>query len=1093
MDSKDIITLVVALIGGIATIVAAIITTRKKDKDNKKLSEDNQKHEDNTDEIETAREKAKELTDFKEYQTNISINGQDFFGRKKDLHEVKSLFLNSKKRLITITGTGGIGKTRFSKEIGLDLQKNYSGGVWFVDLTETTTISGIAYEIFEVFDRRHSSNQTTDTHAVIELLNHRGKTLLILDNFEQIVELSNQSITYWLDKLPDVDFLVTSRTPLKIAIEQQFQLSPLEIPDKNETDYEKIVENNSVKLFTCISKRVYPNFTLQENDINTLNSIVSYLEGLPLAIVIVASRIKYSNLENIEKELSNILNLSQRNRDTHEKHQTLYDTVLWSFNLLKEVEKEVFLKLKVFKDGFTLNSIKKIVLKNDDRLIDILDSLIENSLIYTDRTEQELRYKILIPIQEFINKKSEVYFQKKILNALEKEYCNFFYNLSIKHRSTLNTRSSIDALSFEMENILHTQDLYIKNFEYEKAAETILIFVEVLTLKGPTSLRIPRLKKSYDTLSDKHTETSGKLKLELIKTHLSRGEWSLAESLIYKLLENNQYLENIFEKAKVFMLLSTIASNYGFLKRSIYFRIKASEIFKMTESSVQLAECYIGLGASNERLKNYEDAMNYFSLAEEIAKSENNQVLSIKIHNRKGLAFWHHGKPSLGLKEINAALRLSNLMGNNLLFAANTTNKGLILSDLNRIDESLEYFEIAETFHRELRTLHWASVNYGGWGRSLILKNNNLQTRKAIDYIKNSEKIAREVYYPEDLAMSLGDLGRAYLQLEEWRNAYEAVSEAIYLERKMGATDEHRHFCNLVVFGQCCFILDKKIELWETITRANDLINVIGIDENYPIRKAAMDFLKLKELSLKSKFPILSETPIVLKNLNLSSKFFSNLPNLIKKVSKNEMYEYPWFLIEDSLKERNIKSIKLFGYGSLINKASASKTINTKSVNEYTLASGLGFKRLLNYNMPDEVRKRSLYNNPIGELYNGLFNVEYTGSVNDLLNGVMIDVTVDEFENLRKREIGYDLLPIVCIPHDKETDEYVLAYTLSCSDRKWGERNLLNKKLLPHKTYVDLCKEGAKKISKEFYEEFLRTSYLADGKTTLQDYKFPIR
>jgi hypothetical protein len=194
-------------------------------------------------------------------------------------------------------------------------------------------------------------------------------------------------------------------------------------------------------------------------------------------------------------------------------------------------------------------------------------------------------------------------------------------------------------------------------------------------------------------------------------------------------------------------------------------------------------------------------------------------------------------------------------------------------------------------------------------------------------------------------------------------------------------------------------------------------------------------------------------------------------------------YEYPWRGFETDLRESGRKTIRLFGYGSLLNLESALRTF-PGTAERFTPALAFGIVRLFNFEMPEAVRRRyTLFKNP---LERGLLNARVTGFMTDVANGVLVDVGIDEIQALRTREVGYDLRPLVCVPWERGSEAVpVLAYVLTCPDRLWEGRPLTNRELSPHRGYLRQCCEGAKSYSEGFGRFWQETTYLADGETRI--------
>ena len=186
------------------------------------------------------------------------------------------------------------------------------------------------------------------------------------------------------------------------------------------------------------------------------------------------------------------------------------------------------------------------------------------------------------------------------------------------------------------------------------------------------------------------------------------------------------------------------------------------------------------------------------------------------------------------------------------------------------------------------------------------------------------------------------------------------------------------------------------------------------------------------------------------------------------------IYPYPWTAF---LEQKT--SFHLFGYGSLINQYSSQQAINNSA--SLVPVMGYGIRRVLNYDPDEHVRSRAIYQDPErGDEYFGVFNLEYTGRIDDAANGVMRVVEQADFENFVRREVGYSLVGIQCRDFEKSDSPLIEAYTLVAPPYFDG-RKLVNNDLLPNVPYYRVCRDGAAHISEKFLEVWLDTSFLGNG------------
>jgi hypothetical protein len=195
-------------------------------------------------------------------------------------------------------------------------------------------------------------------------------------------------------------------------------------------------------------------------------------------------------------------------------------------------------------------------------------------------------------------------------------------------------------------------------------------------------------------------------------------------------------------------------------------------------------------------------------------------------------------------------------------------------------------------------------------------------------------------------------------------------------------------------------------------------------------------------------------------------------------------FAYPWDGLEEKILSSPEKSVKLLGYGSLLNLQSAVTTIPGAARQEFAPALAVGAKRVFDYAMPDDlIRKRG---GDVNGPEKAALNVRFTGHTDDILNGRILLIGVADVAALRTREYGYNLRPVRCIPWHAPDSEPFVAYVLAAESEMAGDRRVLDSGLLPNLPYVRLCYLGARSVSTEFSEVFLDTSFLPDGRTSLR-------
>ena len=298
------------------------------------------------------------------HRSTLPVQPTPLVGRRRELRELCGLLPDS--RLVTLTGPGGTGKTRVALQVAAEVVDEYADGVWWVPLSTLR-------------DPRRVLPAIAAALGAEELVSHlRGQRgLLLLDNFEQVVE-SAPELARLLGEAPGVTLLVTSRQPLRIAGEQEYEIEPL--PD-----------DDAVELFVTRARQHQRGFEPDEH----VHEICRRLDGLPLALELAAARIRMLEPEAQLRRLDQRLELlAGGRRDAPERQRTLSATIAWSHDLLAPEEQQLFARLSVFAGGWSLEAAEQVA----GGELDTLQSLVDKSLV---RTGQPGRFFMLETIREF--------------------------------------------------------------------------------------------------------------------------------------------------------------------------------------------------------------------------------------------------------------------------------------------------------------------------------------------------------------------------------------------------------------------------------------------------------------------------------------------------------------------------------------------------------------------------------------------------------------------------------------------------------------------------------------------------------------------
>ena len=341
-----------------------------------------------------------------ELPNNLPQLMTSFRGRERELHDVKALL--SRVRLVTLLGMGGLGKTRLSLQVAAELMPQYPDGVWFIDLApirDPGLVVGEAAQVLDVMEERGRP-------LIQTLCNHlkTRRVLLILDNCEHLTKAAADLANAVLRAAPKVCILASSRETLRVPGEQTYPVHPLPVPARN-ANVAALLRSPAVRLFIDRAKQHRPSFTLTSREAPAVAEMVVRLEGIPLALELAAARMKSMTVTDINARLKDRFKLLTGGGTVLlERQQTLRALVDWSYVLLTPEEQKVFARLSVFMGGFDLAAAEVVCgaepLSSFD-VVDLLQSLVEKSLVMLDQREENTRYQVLETIRDYAHEKLE--------------------------------------------------------------------------------------------------------------------------------------------------------------------------------------------------------------------------------------------------------------------------------------------------------------------------------------------------------------------------------------------------------------------------------------------------------------------------------------------------------------------------------------------------------------------------------------------------------------------------------------------------------------------------------------------------------------
>jgi predicted ATPase/class 3 adenylate cyclase len=546
---------------------------------------------------------------------NLPQQATSFIGRETELAEAKQLLDGT--RLLTLLGMGGLGKTRLSLQIAADVLDRYPDGVWFVDLAPIRDPSLVPNATGHVLGIREDSGKAV-TQSLCEYLREH-QLLIVLDNCEHLVHACAGLADALLKGIPGLRIIATSREALHIAGEQTYPVLPLRVPDRK-AGAGALLRSDAVQLFVERARLQKPDFTLTDDDAPAVAELCARLDGIPLALELAAARLRLLSVGEINARLHDRFKLlTGGSRVALERQQTLRALVSWSYDLLSESEQIVLDRLSVFAGGFDLEAAEAVCGADPippEDVLDIVNSLVDKSLIMVEQEGRASRYGLLETIKEFAHEHlakrsglektireyaSERLRERDDVAATAARHCAYYLELAKAARPRLERSDDADSarrLEIELDNLRAAIALAL-------AGGTD----PVIAVKFEVALMQFRIRRGYSTEARNNVRAALALP-ELREANVARGhalylggvlatnqgDYAEAKRMLDECLAIRRALGEAFDTAATLSTLSTMHLRQGDLSRAGECEEEAIALFRAQGNRLGEAHGLANLG-----------------------------------------------------------------------------------------------------------------------------------------------------------------------------------------------------------------------------------------------------------------------------------------------------------------------------------------------------------------------------------------------------------------------------------------------------------------------------------------------------------------
>jgi predicted ATPase len=713
---------------------------------------------------------------------NLPAERDPFVGRDAELTGLAQQW-QSGARLITLTGTGGSGKTRLACRYALQNLEAWPGGVYFCDLSEARSQDGIFFAVASALGVPATAQDpaTLLGHAIAG----HGQCLLILDNFEQVSALSPATVGRWLERAALASFLVTSRERLHIAGETLFPLEPLPL------------ETDAVELFRVRAKAQRPELSLDLDGGEAVRRIVQLVDGLPLAIELAAARVRVLSLRQIAERMSDRFRVLVGARGIADRQATMRATIDWSWNLLVPWEQHALATCAVFEGPFTLRAAEAVLdlsqWQQAPPVADVIESLIDKSMLRipmfdvgADAELDEPHLGMYISIREYASERLDA-LGPDARRLAEERHGRFF--------ATFGSDDSLEASTAEEQvRRRRTYALALDNLvvafrraagrrDFETMVPAYRAIWEVLEVRGPIAVAVelgaelPQLSSSADSL--------------LLSAHLDRaramwlrGQTDVAVNLLQTIVALTSARGDRRREGSAHHLLGAILRDTGRASEALPNYERALLLHR--EVGNRLAEARVLNNLGNVYLDGarYDEANAHYRAALEVHRAISDIGDRYPTLNNLGIIATHTGDFDEARRLWSEALELARRAGDRRTEGPVLANLGYLAELSGRPHEALLLTEAALSIQRQVGDRRYecrALCNLGSYRLALGEHDDAIRCHQA------SLEVAVEVGDRQLEGEALSGLGQVYDRQERLDHARSHLERSVEIFRSISS------------------------------------------------------------------------------------------------------------------------------------------------------------------------------------------------------------------------------------------------------------------------------------------------------------------
>jgi predicted ATPase/DNA-binding CsgD family transcriptional regulator len=684
----------------------------------------------------------------------LPLSATPLLGRSREVAAVRAVLDAGDVRLVTLTGAGGIGKTRLALEVAGTLEGHFAYGARFVPLAAVRDAGLVPATVAQTLDVRPEGG-VSPTAALIEVLRPRH-LLLVLDNLEHLAQGLAPLIAELLAACPRLHLLATSRVPLRIAAEQQYPLEPLSLPERTtDITLERIAQSSAVQLFVQRVQAARPDFTLRRDLAEDVAEICRLLDGVPLAIELAAARVPILSPMELRQRLSSRLPLLTGNRmDAPPRHRTMRDAIAWSYDLLPEADQRALRQLSVFAGGFTLDAAEAVTedVCRSVPIVDLLGSLVDHSLlrVVADAHGRD-RFRQLETIREY---GLERLVESGEERAARDQHAAYFQQLvSALHLAVAEAEPAdrggrlvhlLDRLEAERHNLRAALTWLQRQERIEEAMELAVAIWPFRTNHG------------YDVE---------------------------ARATIEELLDQTSASRHSVARADALHAACNLARRQGDPLRAMEVGKEALAIYRALDDPGCAGEVLLSLGWVLLDLGRLDEALGHYRESYRLAQAVGNLEAVAAALDMMGLLYVERNDLGAAASCLQQALRISRTEGDRGRLGQVLGHLGVLALRQRKTDLASDYLRESMAIAREIRDEHLLSMGVTFFAETLY-RHGDLDAAESL--LAEDLAACRTTGYAHGIAMTLANLGCLAIDRRNPEEALRLLRESVVAFQRIG-------------------------------------------------------------------------------------------------------------------------------------------------------------------------------------------------------------------------------------------------------------------------------------------------------------------